>query len=134
MVGHIIAALRSALNGIITTGLHRLWRIIMNDRVKPLVHELKEGLIEMYGERLQGVYLYGSYARGEADSDSDVDVLIVLDQLERYGAEIERTSHLVAALSLEYEISVSRVFVSQKDWADRKTPFLANAREEAIPA
>jgi type I restriction enzyme S subunit len=106
----------------------------MNDSVKPLVYELKEGLMEIYGARLQGVYLYGSYARAEADSDSDIDVLIVLDHLERYGAEIERTSHLVAALSLKYEISVSRVFVSQKDWADRETPFLVNAREEAIPA
>jgi uncharacterized protein len=106
----------------------------MHDRIKSLLSELKVGLQRMYHDRLHGVYLYGSYARGEADSDSDVDVLIVLDHLERYGAEIERTSHLVAALSLKYEISVSRVFVSQKDWADRQTPFLANAREEAIPA
>ena len=106
----------------------------MHDRIKPLLSELKVGLQRIYHDRPHGVYLYGSYARGEADSDSDVDVLIILDRLEHYGAEIERTSHLVAELSLKYEISVSRVFVSQKDWADREAPFLANAREEAIPA
>jgi predicted nucleotidyltransferase len=106
----------------------------MHDRIKSLLSELKVGLQRIYHNRLHGVYLYGSYARGEADSDSDVDVLIVLDHLERYGTEIERTSYLVAGLSLKYEISVSRVFVSQKDWTDRQTPFLANAREEAIPA
>ena len=46
----------------------------MHDRIKPLLSELKVGLQRIYHDRLHGVYLYGSYARGEADSDSDVDV------------------------------------------------------------
>jgi predicted nucleotidyltransferase len=92
------------------------------------------GLQRIYHDRLHGAYLYGSDARGEADSDSDVDVLIVLDHLKHYGTEIKRTSHLVAELSLKYEITVSRVFMPQKDWADCQMPFLAQAREEAIPA
>jgi predicted nucleotidyltransferase len=83
--------------------------------ITSLLCELNAGLTESYGPRLQRVYLYGSYARGEVDSDSDVDVLIVLDRLERYGIEIEQTSHLVAALFLRYEVSVSRIFVSRAD-------------------
>jgi predicted nucleotidyltransferase len=41
------------------------------------------------GARLKGVYLFGSYARGEAGEESDVDVLIVLDRVESYSQEIE---------------------------------------------
>jgi predicted nucleotidyltransferase len=106
----------------------------MNDRIRALMDEIKIGLDAIYKGRLKGVYLYGSYARGEEDSESDVDVLVVLDRFDHYGAEVDRTSHLVAGLSLKYGISISRVFVAQRDWSAGETPFLDNAREEAIPA
>lgn len=100
---------------------------------RTLLPELKAGLRAIYGERLRGVYLYGSYARSEADDESDVDVLIVLDRLPDYGAEIDRTSHLMASLCLEYGATVSCVFSSEQDWSSLETPFLDNVREEAVP-
>jgi len=35
----------------------------------------------VFGDRLREVRLFGSYARGDADEDSDVDVLVVVDDL-----------------------------------------------------
>jgi len=35
----------------------------------------------MFGERLRELRLFGSYSRGEADEDSDVDVLVLVDGL-----------------------------------------------------
>ena len=35
--------------------------------------------VEAFGDAVTGVIAYGSWARGEATSDSDVDVLIVVD-------------------------------------------------------
>ena len=99
-----------------------------------LLRELRSGLEDLYNDRLAGLYLYGSYARGEQDDESDVDVLIILDHLDHYAVEIERTSHLIAELSLHYGVSISRVFVSQCDWSERQTPFLSSAKLEAIPA
>jgi hypothetical protein len=40
-----------------------------------------ERLREVFGYRLREVRLFGSYARGEANEDSDVDVLVVIDGL-----------------------------------------------------
>ncbi|HHY95425.1 MAG TPA: hypothetical protein GX513_10520 [Firmicutes bacterium] len=101
--------------------------------IRGLMEELAAGLGEIYGGRLRGVYLFGSRARGDADPDSDVDVLVVLDQVTSYGTEIDRTGQLVAALSLKYGVSVSRVFTSEQDWAEGRGAFLRRLRREAIP-
>jgi predicted nucleotidyltransferase len=106
----------------------------MTGKLQNLMVYLKLGLEAMYAERLRGVYLYGSFARGEQESDSDVDVLIVLDRIEMYGAEIDRTSDLMSSLSLASNLSLSRVFVSEDAWRSTQSPFLASVREEAIAA
>lgn len=106
----------------------------MNGLIQSLMPELKTGLEALYGERLKGVYLYGSYARDEADAESDVDVLVVLEDFDHYGAEANRTSELGARLSLQYGVSISKVFLRERDWLTGQTPFLANVREEATPA
>ena len=56
--------------------------------VRPALQELKAALISLYGERPEGVYLYGSYARGDFTEDSDIDVLLVLKGDVKPGAEI----------------------------------------------
>jgi uncharacterized protein len=109
-------------------------RVVMKAWVRTALRELEAGLASIYAERLRGVYLYGSYARGEADAESDVDVLIVLDRVDRYAAEVDRTSALISELSLKYDRSISRVFVSWDDWSGRETPFLGNARRDAVSA
>lgn len=106
----------------------------MTTDVRAVLAELKAGLQALYGERLKGVYLFGSYARGEADEESDLDVLVVLDDYESYGAEVDRAGALSADLSLRYGISVSKVFLRQREWQQGDTPFLANVRGEAIAA
>jgi len=106
----------------------------VNEAVREVLARLKRGLSEMYGERLKGVYQFGSYARGEEDEESDIDVLIVLDRVESYSDEIDRTSELIGQLSLECGRSISRVFVPEARWRNDQTMFFLNVREEALPA
>ncbi|MBI4430796.1 MAG: nucleotidyltransferase domain-containing protein [Candidatus Omnitrophica bacterium] len=104
-------------------------------KIKELLAELKTGLQALYGARLKGLYLYGSYARGEQEEDSDVDILIVLDAfVDRYGAEIDRTGHLISELSLKYDLAISRVFATECDWKTSDRSFFANVREDAVAA
>lgn len=59
----------------------------------PLVHtvvaEFARELRQRYGEAVHEVRLFGSFARGGAHEDSDVDVAVVLDQetYERWRAQ-----------------------------------------------
>jgi predicted nucleotidyltransferase len=104
------------------------------EELRSLLSDLRGGLQSLYQERLRGLYLFGSYSRGEEDPESDVDILIVLDRVERYGDEVERTSALVSSLSLQHGVSLSRLFVDERSWRDERGPFLENVRSEAIAA
>ena len=46
--------------------------------IRTILKKLKNELIQIYGERLDHIILYGSRARGDARDDSDIDILIVL--------------------------------------------------------
>ncbi len=96
--------------------------------------ELKEGLARIYGDKLKELYLYGSYARGVAQPDSDIDVMIVLNNYESYGREIDRTGELISKLSLDYGISISRVIMKETQWKNSDTPLLRNIRIDGVPA
>jgi predicted nucleotidyltransferase len=106
----------------------------MASDVRALLGELRRALSAVYGPRLKGLYLFGSHARGTAEPDSDVDVLVVLDEVPRYGAEVERTSEVVGRLSLFYGVALSRVFVTERDWQRGSSAFLDNVRREALAA
>ena len=102
--------------------------------IQDILNELKAGLQLTYAEQLKGVFLFGSYARGDADSESDCDILVVLDVFDRYALEVDRTAALAADVSLKYGVIVSLVFMREREWLHGDTPFLSNVRDEAVPA
>lgn len=93
---------------------------------------LAEVLRPLYAARLVGVFLYGERARGEPKPDADVEVVVVLDTIDRYGDELERTSATCAGLSLEFGLIVSRVFVSENTWRSRTDDHLLALRSEVV--
>ncbi len=106
----------------------------MPANIRRLLSELKKGLTELYGERLKAVYLFGSYARGDYDESSDVDVMIVLDGYESYWEELVRSAELASNLSLEYDVTISRMIMTEDRWKKGDLPVLMNICAEGIPA
>jgi len=106
----------------------------MKPAIPDTLVELKKQLKAIYGDRLKGVYVFGSYARGDARPESDLDVLIVLDHVDDYSREIDRTSAVISELSLRSGVAISRVFVPEQRWETDQTNFFLNVREEAVPA
>ena len=90
-------------------------------------------LREAYGERLRRVVLYGSFARGEATPESDVDVLVVLDGFEenRY-RELKRTGTAWGDLLERYGLSLSFHLYTEKEYQDRRRPFIRNVHRDRV--
>ena len=105
----------------------------MPETIKRILGELKKGLVEIYGDQLKAVYLFGSFARGEGElPDSDIDVMIVLSGEFDYWKTYERASKLIASLSLKYDVVVSARLASETKYAQSKMPLYINVRREGI--
>lgn len=104
----------------------------MNAQARSILLRLKDSLESIYGPRLNRVILFGSYARGDADPYSDIDVLVVLKGLVRSGDEIARTGALVADLSLQTDNVITCVFMDEDRYLHRAGPLLRNIKREGI--
>ena len=101
--------------------------------IQPILQELKDRLSEIYGERLKGLYLFGSYAREEAEEDSDIDVAVVLDDFSNAWQEIQRWSRPRAAIALKYECVPSLLPVREADLQKKDRLLVRNLRREGVP-
>ncbi len=105
----------------------------MPAKIRKVLNELKKEVLRIYGENVDSIILYGSRARGDAREDSDIDILVVLKNDFNYSEMLRRSSDLVASLSLENNVVISRAFAKKADYEKRQTPFLMNVRREGVP-
>lgn len=106
---------------------------VINPVIEPIVREFKAALQTMYGDRLRDVVLYGSYARGDYDEESDIDLMMILndEKVDTY-AEIRRVSELEANLLLTYGFVISPLPTSYIKYKTSSTPIYQEVRREGI--
>lgn len=102
-------------------------------QVNEIMGELRECFIDNYGDRLISIILFGSQARGDANPDSDFDVLVVLKDAVETRKEIERTGYFLSPLCLKYSIVISNLFFSLKRLESERTILIQNIIKEGIP-
>ncbi len=102
------------------------------DKLSKLLRELKIKLKRIYGDDLVSIMLFGSWARGEATEESDIDVAIILKGKISPGQEIDRIIDVITELNLKYDVLLSVYPLSQEIYETRKSPILSNLRREGI--
>ena len=99
-----------------------------------LLQRIKERLQTLYGARFRGLVLYGSVARGDADEDSDIDLLCLLDGPVNTVKEISPIVDVLSDLQQEY---LERMFdvtaVSVEDFEEGAYPLAIEAKREGVP-
>ena len=101
--------------------------------VRPLVQAARHALAALYVERLAGLHVYGSYARGEATERSDLDLLVVLRGAFDRAEEAWRLADVVLDFAQAHGVSLQTILMTEADFAQAHWPLLANVRREAVP-
>ena len=101
---------------------------------KELLAAMKQQLVACYGDRLKGVLLYGSEARGEANEHSDVDIMVLLSGPVDVGMEIRKITQLLYRLQIERDFfrPVEVIPVDAEDYHSVNLGIYRNVKEEGI--
>ncbi|MCR4289727.1 MAG: nucleotidyltransferase domain-containing protein [Candidatus Scalindua sp.] len=98
------------------------------------ISEFAEILRQKWGSMIKEIILFGSKVRGDGNKDSDIDILIVLDNLSW---EIKKDiSALAAQENIKHEVLISTIRYDVNTWEDpviKLSPFGKTIRKEGIP-
>ena len=103
-------------------------------KIKGILSEFRTELVKLYDKRLKQIILYGSWARGEATEDSNIDLLIVLEGNVSPGKEIDRMIDIITEINLKHNVLLAVYPVSEENYATLNSPLLLNIRREGRPA
>ena len=80
------------------------------------------------------VILYGSEARGDADANSDIDLLILVEKENVTLSDQLKISGPLNDVEIDTGVLISPIIISRKLWENRpfKTPFYINVVNEGI--
>ncbi len=107
---------------------------MVHPHLNEILAKLRAYLEQEYGDRLVQLLLFGSQARGDAQPDSDIDVMVTLRDAVDSCAEINRISNFLTVLCLDYAVLVSCVFASEEQFQDKKGAyFFRNVHQHGVP-
>lgn len=83
---------------------------------------------------LATVILYGSFARGDEKKDSDIDILILVENDNLTREDKRRLKYPLYDIEFETGWIISPLVLSRKDWESRHriTPFYENVTKEGV--
>lgn len=107
----------------------------MPSKVNIVLKQFIAEVSSLLGNRLKKVILYGSYARGDYDENSDLDIMILTDFNDQELAEYRiKIRDLACDLEMENDIIISPLVRNIEKYNDRINivPFYMNIQKEGV--
>ncbi len=105
----------------------------MTKEIKEISDLAVQSLIGIFRDKLDKIILFGSYSRGDYDEDSDVDIMVLVnddsDKLKEYDDTI---TEMISEYCIQYGVLFSIVLKSKKhfDYYSGVLPFYQNIVSE----
>jgi len=100
--------------------------------IKSILNDVKICLENVYGSNLVDIILIGSHARGDFTDGSDIDILILLENMDNPITEMEKYFDLIWELDLKYDTLISVIPLTPEEYRTRRAPLILNARKEGV--
>ena len=113
----------------------RIEVINMPNNIQKILNVFLEEVKILLGNRLKKIILYGSYARGDYNSSSDIDIMILTDLNNK---EIEKYRMPICDLAFDIELKtgyiISPLLKNIQKYNDRidVIPFYMNVNKEGV--
>ena len=98
-----------------------------------ILRRIRACLAEAFGRRLRKVILYGSEAREQAEPDSDIDLLVLLDGPVDDHDDSWACINCLYPLVLELERPIHAEPVEVNVYDAQEWPLYQNVKQEVIP-
>ncbi len=98
----------------------------------PLAAAIAADLLELYGERLREVLVFGSRARGDHTEESDLDLIVVLADPVQPWAELRFMDQLLWRHFDRSFVVIAALPVAESAWHAPTEPVLIRAAGEAV--
>lgn len=99
---------------------------------KRLQKEIRSRLEAAFKERLHGIVLYGSYARGTSVQESDLDLMVLLEMPVQLGRDLETIVEALYPVQLELDAPIHALPVSEESFKAGQYGLYRNAQREGI--
>ena len=98
------------------------------NELNSILQKLTQIYRSVYGENLVQVILYGSYARGDYHTDSDVDVVAIVN------GDMKKGWDFSCELELEYDTILSPTVIPYEEFKQYQTilPYYRNISQEGV--
>ena len=107
----------------------------MQNRIDDIITQFILEISNLLGNRLKKVILYGSYARGDYDKNSDVDIMILTDlndkEIIKYRMKVR---DIACDIELDNDIIISPLVRNIDRYNERinVVPFYMNIQKEGV--
>ena len=99
---------------------------------KDIIQGIKQIALQVLPDGADAI-LFGSRARGDARSDSDWDILILISGARANGDDFANYAYPFVEYGWSVEEQINPLIYSYEDWAKRSiTPFYMNVQSEEI--
>jgi len=107
----------------------------LNSLVSNVAEELSRNTQSILGDRLRKIILYGSYARGNYNENSDLDIMVLADIDEHeYKSFESKIDDVASELGLDNDIIISVLLNKESLFMSRLSisPFYRNVLSEGV--
>ena len=105
--------------------------------ISNIIDKFVQGVNEILGERVKKIILYGSYARGDYNESSDIDIMILTDLMEE-----EMYEYFIKISDMAYDIEWENNFditlsplienIDKFNYWLEALPFYMNVQKEGV--